>query len=162
MELEKSFDAESVYQNKEARNWWKIKTEQERRLLVREYFKEANSEGIDTLYGIMSEEMEEMYLKQMKLLSYAVHKTDTVKTDIELPIYIYTQGELLDEEFHKWDGEKKITVSRGWNELAISISTTPPNIYPSTLERNLVTEEIFNEVFKEALEQINPIETGSE
>jgi len=95
-------------------------------------------------------------------LTYTVQKIETIETDIDLPIYIYTQGELLDEEFHKWDGTTKTSVIRGWNELAISISTTPPNIYPSTLEKYLVTEEIFNEVFKEALEQINPIKTGNE
>lgn len=97
----------------------------------------------------------------MKLI-YTVNKTETVETDIDLPIYIHTQGEDLDDEYIKWDGEKKITVSRGWYDLSVSISTNPPSIYPQTLERNLITAEIFNEQLSIALETINPIEAVSE
>lgn len=47
--------------NKEIRTWWLNQTEERRRNMVREYFKNGNSEGIDTLHGIMPEEMVEMY-----------------------------------------------------------------------------------------------------
>lgn len=52
---------EEPYTNKEIRAWWLNQTEERRRDMVREYFKGGNSENINTLYGIMPEEMEEMY-----------------------------------------------------------------------------------------------------
>jgi tartrate dehydratase alpha subunit/fumarate hydratase class I-like protein len=52
---------EEPYTNKEIRAWWLNQTEERRRNMVREYFKGGNSENINTLYGIMPEEMEEMY-----------------------------------------------------------------------------------------------------
>jgi hypothetical protein len=52
---------EDTYTNKEIRTWWLNQTEERRRNMVREYFKGGNSENINTLYGIMPEEMEEMY-----------------------------------------------------------------------------------------------------
>lgn len=52
---------EDTYTNKEIRTWWLNQTEERRRDMVREYFKGGNSENIHTLYGIMPEEMEEMY-----------------------------------------------------------------------------------------------------
>ena len=52
---------ENTYTNKEIRTWWLNQTEERRRNMVREYFKGGNSENINTLYGIMPEEMEEMY-----------------------------------------------------------------------------------------------------
>ena len=52
---------EEPYTNKEIRTWWLNQTEERRRDMVREYFKNGNSEGINTLYGIMPEEMEEIY-----------------------------------------------------------------------------------------------------
>jgi hypothetical protein len=52
---------EEPYTNKEIRTWWLNQTEERRRDMVREYFKGGNSENINTLYGIMPEEMEEMY-----------------------------------------------------------------------------------------------------
>jgi hypothetical protein len=52
---------EETYTNKEIRTWWLNQTEERRRNMVREYFKNGNSEGINTLYGIMPEEMEEIY-----------------------------------------------------------------------------------------------------
>ena len=52
---------EEPYTNKEIRTWWLNQTEERRRDMVREYFKGGNSENINTLYGIMPEEMEEIY-----------------------------------------------------------------------------------------------------
>ena len=52
---------EDTYTNKEIRTWWLNQTEGRRRDMVREYFKGGNSERINTLYGIMPEEMEEIY-----------------------------------------------------------------------------------------------------
>ena len=52
---------EETYTNKEIRTWWLNQTEERRRDMVREYFKGGNSENINTLYGIMPEEMEEIY-----------------------------------------------------------------------------------------------------
>jgi hypothetical protein len=52
---------EEPYTNKEIRTWWLNQTEERRRDMIREYFKGGNSERINTLYGIMPEEMEEIY-----------------------------------------------------------------------------------------------------
>ena len=52
---------EDTYTNKEIRAWWLNQTEEKRRDMVREYFKGGNSENINTLYGIMPEEMEEKW-----------------------------------------------------------------------------------------------------
>ncbi len=56
-------DCEAVYTNRIIRDWWVSKTEDERRLMVRSYFVGGNSEKVHTLYGIMPEEMEEIYIK---------------------------------------------------------------------------------------------------
>jgi len=56
-------DCEKVYTNRNIRNWWLAKTEEDRRFMVRDYFYEGNSEGVNTLYGIMPEELEEIYIK---------------------------------------------------------------------------------------------------
>lgn len=61
IEIEMLGMVEEPYTNKEIRTWWLNQTEERRRDMVREYFKNGNSEGINTLYGIMPEEMEEMY-----------------------------------------------------------------------------------------------------
>jgi hypothetical protein len=57
---------EEAYTNKTIRNWWLNKTEDERRLMISVYFKGRNSENIDTLHGIMPEEMEEIYIINIK------------------------------------------------------------------------------------------------
>jgi hypothetical protein len=57
---------EEAYTNKNIRNWWLDKTENERRLMISVYFKGGNSKNIDTLYGIMPEEMEEIYNIKIK------------------------------------------------------------------------------------------------
>jgi len=54
-------ECENVYTNKKIRNWWLSKTEEERRVMVRKYFYEGNSEEINTLYGIMPEELGEIF-----------------------------------------------------------------------------------------------------
>ena len=56
-------DCEKVYTNRKIRDWWLTKTEEDRRVIVRNYFYEGNSENINTLYGIMPEELEEIYIK---------------------------------------------------------------------------------------------------
>lgn len=61
IEIEMLGMVEEPYTNKEIRTWWLNQTEERRRDMVREYFKNGNSEGINTLYGIMPEEMEEIY-----------------------------------------------------------------------------------------------------
>ena len=56
-------DCENVYTNQKIRNWWLDKTEEDRRFMIRDYFYEGNSEEVNTLYGIMPEELEEIYIK---------------------------------------------------------------------------------------------------
>ena len=61
---------ENTYSNKVVRGWWLSQTENNRRIMVRKYFDGCgggNSERINTLYGIMPEEMEEIYDKNSKI-----------------------------------------------------------------------------------------------
>lgn len=59
MKIEEEYEA--VYENKIIRSWWLIQKESFRRDMLRRYFVGGNSEQINTLYGIMPEEMEEIY-----------------------------------------------------------------------------------------------------
>ena len=43
------------------KQWWFDKSEQERRLMTRKYFKNADSEKIHTIHGLMDEEIKEIH-----------------------------------------------------------------------------------------------------
>jgi len=45
--------------------WWNEKTEDSRRVMVRKYFTSGDSENINTLSGIMLEEIKEIYLQNI-------------------------------------------------------------------------------------------------
>lgn len=83
-----NIDCENVYTNKKIRNWWLTKTEEDRRAIVRKYFKGGNSESINTLYGIMPEELEEMYLENSNEINKFILQTskdyDMKYTEVEL------------------------------------------------------------------------------
>ena len=83
-----NIDYENVYTNKKIRNWWLTKTEEDRRAIVRKYFKGGNSESINTLYGIMPEELEEMYLENSNEINKFILQTskdyDMKYTEVEL------------------------------------------------------------------------------
>jgi hypothetical protein len=95
-------------------------------------------------------------------LTYTTHKVETVETNLDLPIFIYLQGELMDEECIKWDGKTKTSILRDWNGVSISSSNIPPRIYPTTLENDLISKEEFEEQFEYALNQIKPIKAVSD
>ena len=83
-----NIDCENVYTNKKIRNWWLTKTEEDRLAIVRKYFKGGNSESINTLYGIMPEELEEMYLENSNEINKFILQTskdyDMKYTEVEL------------------------------------------------------------------------------
>jgi len=83
-----NIDCENVYTNKKIRNWWLTKTEEDRRIMVRNYFYQGNSEVVNTLYGIMPEELEEIYLKNSKEIDKFILQTskdyDIKYTEVEL------------------------------------------------------------------------------
>jgi hypothetical protein len=54
-------EVEDRYTDKIVRTWWLAKQETERRVLITNYFIGGNSKGINTLFGIMPEELEEIY-----------------------------------------------------------------------------------------------------
>lgn len=51
------------------KTWWNEKlTEYQRRLLVRKHFKGGNSENIDTISGLMFEEIKEIYCERFNIV----------------------------------------------------------------------------------------------
>lgn len=70
METKINKEYENTYTDKVIRGWWLSQTEEDRRLMVRKYFNSCgggSSEQINTLYGIMPEEMEEIYNQNPKI-----------------------------------------------------------------------------------------------
>jgi len=55
------------YYNKESRIWWLSLSEEKRREMIKDYFGEGNTDSISSIYGMMPEELEEIYLKNKYL-----------------------------------------------------------------------------------------------
>jgi hypothetical protein len=83
-------------------------------------------------------------------LKITKRKVTHEETDIDLPIYLYTQDEACNDKYIKWDGVEQTIVEYNW--LGFSISKYKTELYLEDYElRNLVTEEEFNESFEEAV-----------
>jgi hypothetical protein len=55
--------------NERIKIWWEEKlTEHQRRLLVRKYFKDGDSEKINTINGLMFEEIKEIYCERFNIM----------------------------------------------------------------------------------------------
>lgn len=81
-------------------------------------------------------------------------RTTTEKeTDIDLPVYFYYQGELMDEEYIKWDGSKKITVKTDWNGSVIECTNIDLYLEEYQL-KNLCSKEEFDEALENALKYL--------
>lgn len=51
------------------KKWWNGLTEIERRKFVQDYFKNCNSEKVDTLTGLMEEEIKEIYFENFNIIT---------------------------------------------------------------------------------------------
>ena len=75
------------------------------------------------------------------------------ETDIDLPIYLYTQDEACNDTYIKWDGKEQTIIKYDW--FGVSITKTSSNLYIEEYElRSLCTENQFNEAYEEALQSL--------
>lgn len=77
-----------------------------------------------------------------------------VETDLELPIYLYFQDELCNDELVKITEKEKITIRYDYNSFIISVETNF-TIAELNLERCQTTENHFNETYSEALKRLS-------
>jgi len=77
-----------------------------------------------------------------------------VETNLELPVYLYFQDELCNDELVKITEKEKITIKYDYNSFIISVE---PNfkIEDLNFERYQTTEKHFNETYSEALKQLS-------
>lgn len=75
------------------------------------------------------------------------------ETDINLPIYLYTQDESCNDKYIKWDGKTQTIIENSWFGVKIEKYSSPLYIEEYEL-RNLTTENQFNEALNEALKQL--------
>lgn len=77
-----------------------------------------------------------------------------VETNLELPVYLCFQDEFNNDELVKITEKERITVKYEYAKLNISVEYyfKVENI---NFERVQTTEKHFNEVYKEAIEQLN-------
>jgi hypothetical protein len=76
-----------------------------------------------------------------------------VETDLELPVYLYFQDELCNDELVKITEKEKITIKYNYDSLIISVETNFI-IEDLNFERHLTTENHFNETYSEAIKQL--------
>lgn len=76
------------------------------------------------------------------------------ETDIDLPIYLYTQDESCNDIYTKWDGKVQTKIEQSWFGYTIERSNIPLYIEEYQL-RNLCTQNQFEEAFNEALEYLS-------
>lgn len=79
------------------------------------------------------------------------------ETNIDLPIYIYTQDEACNDEYIKWDGKEQTIIK--YDLFGFSITKTSAQFYIEEYQlSNLTTENQFNESYKEALSFLTLLE----
>lgn len=77
-----------------------------------------------------------------------------VETDLELPVYLYFQDELCNDELVKLTEKEKITIKYDYNSFTISVESNY-HIEDLNFERHQTTEKHFNETYIEALKQLS-------
>ena len=82
-----------------------------------------------------------------------------IETDLELPVYLYFQDELCNDEVVKITEKEKITIKYYYNSFTISVETGF-QIENLNFERCLTTEKHFNETYSEALKQLSDSVNG--
>jgi len=77
-----------------------------------------------------------------------------VETNLELPVYLYFQDEYCNDEWIKITDKEKITIKYYYYNFTISVET---DFYVEDLDFNryLTTENNFNEIYLNALKQLN-------
>jgi|GEM_PF-3756889 len=86
-------------------------------------------------------------------LKTILRTVEDVETDIDLPIYLYSQDEYCNDKYVKWDGKTQTTVEYSWFGFKIERYDSPLHIEEHEL-RNLTTENQFNDAFYEALKNL--------
>jgi hypothetical protein len=76
------------------------------------------------------------------------------ETDIDLPIYLYSQDEDCMDEYIKWDGKVQTTIKYGWFGYTVERSSLPLYVEEYQLS-NLCTQNQFEESFKEVMEYLS-------
>lgn len=89
----------------------------------------------------------------MAKLKITERKVTEKETDIDLPIYLYTQDEYCNDIYKKWDGKTQIVLEYFWFGFKIERSNSKLYIEDYQL-RNLCTESQFNEAYEEALNNL--------
>ena len=77
-----------------------------------------------------------------------------VETNLELPVYLYFQDELCNDELVKITEKEKITIKYDYNSFIISVETNF-TIEDLNFERCQTTEKHFNETYLEALKHLS-------
>ncbi len=77
-----------------------------------------------------------------------------VETNLELPVYLYFQDELCNDELVKITEKEKITIKYDYNSFIISVEINFI-IEDLNFERCKTTEKHFNETYSEALKQLS-------
>lgn len=78
-----------------------------------------------------------------------------VETDLELPVYLYFQDELCNDEVIKITERAKITVKFDFNGVNISVDENYFVEDYEVDERNLTSEKHFNELYSSAMDYLN-------
>jgi hypothetical protein len=83
-------------------------------------------------------------------LKITKRKVTQEETDIDLPIYLYTQDESCHDKYVKWDGTFQTIIEMSWS--GITISRLQSKLYIEDYQlNNLTTEKEFNERIEEAV-----------
>lgn len=83
-------------------------------------------------------------------LKITQRKVTQEETEINLPIYLYTQDEDCSDKYVKWDGVNQTIIEMSW--FGITVSRFEQELYIEDYQLNsLTTEEEFNERFEEAI-----------
>lgn len=77
-----------------------------------------------------------------------------VETNLDLPVYLYFQDELCNDELVKITEKEKITIKYEYNTFSISVESDY-QIEDMNFKMCQTTEKHFNEIYTEALKQLS-------
>jgi hypothetical protein len=80
-------------------------------------------------------------------------KTETVETDIELPVYLYFQDEFCNDELVKITDKCKIAVK--WDTSSVTISIDYRYYIDEFKLNSITTKEHFDERYNDAIKQLS-------
>lgn len=76
------------------------------------------------------------------------------ETDIDLPIYLYTQDEDCMDEYIKWDGKLQTIIKHNWFGYTVEKSNMPLYVEEHQLS-NLCTQNQFEEALDYVLKDLS-------